>query len=230
MSSSPAIPPPPELPPRLRQRLVRLLEESQSLGFLGPGPVDQHLSHSFAFVSTWRSSRRLVGDHESEPTSVLDLGTGGGPPGIVLAALWSSSSVSLLDSNQRRAEFLRSSVRALGEESRVQVLEGRAEDFARTRLRATFAVVTARGFAPPAVTAECAAPMLSLGGLLIVSEPPGSSEARWPTAGLSTLGLEPHHLTVEPFAMRALRQSVRCPEDYPRRVGIPGKRPLWTSS
>jgi 16S rRNA (guanine527-N7)-methyltransferase len=91
--------------------------------------------------------------------------------------------------------------------------------------------VTARGFGRPAITAECAAPFLRLGGLLVVSEPPPSSVAaageRWPADGLALCGLAPERVWATAFHYRSLRQSSPCPDRLPRRVGVPAKRPLF---
>lgn len=111
----------------------------------------------------------------------------------------------------------------------------RAEEAGRDpELRATFDLVTARGFGPPAVVAECAAPFLRPGGLLVVSEPPAGEAARWPAAGLAPLGLEPvgPPLTLEVGSgqtgtYQVLHQRIACPERWPRRTGIPAKRPLF---
>ena len=54
--------------------------------------------------------------------------------------------------------------------------------------------MTARSFGPPAATAECAAPLLAVGGLLVVSEPPDGPD-RWPADALAALGLEPSDST-----------------------------------
>ena len=127
----------------------------------------------------------------------------------------------------------------LGLENRVQVHQGRAEDAARdATLRGTFDVVVARSFGPPAVTAECAAPFLVTGGRLVVSEPPGAEDSpadepvaprppRWPAAGLRSLGMVVGEAWATPFHFQSLTQETPCPDEFPRRVGVPSKRPLF---
>ena len=99
-------------------------------------------------------------------------------------------------------------------------------------------LVVARSFGPPAVTAECGAPFLKAGGLLVVSEPPVSvgspsgdqgsvQPERWPGAALEQLGLRPVQLVGEPFAYQLLVQQRLCPTRFPRRTGVPTKRPLY---
>ena len=100
-------------------------------------------------------------------------------------------------------------------------------------MRGTFDLVTARSFAPPAATAECAAPMLKQGGALVVSEPPDALGAsRWPDVALATLGLirtstETVVTPAGPVTLSRMLATTSCPQHYPRRVGIPFKRPLF---
>ena len=70
-------------------------------------------------------------------------------------------------------------------------------------------------------------PLHGVGGLLVVSEPPGGEPARWPIAGLQLLGLAPESFVVGPPAFACHRQVSLCPDRYPRRTGVPAKRPLW---
>jgi 16S rRNA (guanine527-N7)-methyltransferase len=109
----------------------------------------------------------------------------------------------------------------------VRVVTGRAEDVGRRAdHRGSYQVVVARSFARPAVVAECAAPLLAVGGRLVVSEPPERGD-RWPEEGLSVLGLHLVATTSVGPRLVTLHQKDRCPERFPRRVGVPGKRPLW---
>jgi 16S rRNA (guanine527-N7)-methyltransferase len=82
-------------------------------------------------------------------------------------------------------------------------------------------MVVARSFGPPATVAECAAPFLRVGGVLLVSEPPGAPD-RWPAPGLEQLGLVPGSV-VE--GIRRLEQVALCPPQLPRRT--PGRPPLF---
>lgn len=197
--------PPPEL--------VAALEESRRLGFLGPGPVGPHLVHALGFARAW--GRR-------SPAAALDLGSGGGVPGLVLAAWWPGTRWVLLDAMARRTAFLDRVGPGIGN---VTVVRERAEVYAASH-RATVELVTARSFGPPAVTAECAAPLLRPGGLLVVSEPP-DEEARWPVEPLAALGLRPLRIVAASARYRVLVQAEPCPQRFPRRTGVPAKRPLF---
>jgi 16S rRNA (guanine527-N7)-methyltransferase len=207
--------------------LLELLGEARDAGFLGPRPIEPQLHHAEGFAAI---AHRLA---PAGPTKLVDLGSGGGLPGLAVADGWPEASVALLEANGRKAAFLRRAVDRLGLADRVTVLEGRAEDCGRQEgLRGGFDGVLARSFGRPAVVAECAAPLLRVGGWLVVSEPPrtgpGSErETRWPPTELRQLGLEPAEVVHEDFEYRTLRQMAPCPDRFPRRNGVPAKRPLF---
>jgi len=169
------------------------------------------------------------------PTTVVDLGSGGGVPGLVLAARWEGATLTLIEAGTRRAVFLRRAVLDLGLEERVRVAGERAETVGRAEgQRGAADVVTARSFGRPAVVAECAAPLLRTGGLLVVSEPPPArltarepADARWSEPGLAQLGMGPAQQVGGRFRFAAVRQESPCPDRFPRRVGVPAKRPLF---
>ncbi|HVA09264.1 MAG TPA: RsmG family class I SAM-dependent methyltransferase [Acidimicrobiales bacterium] len=211
--------------------LLRSLESARALGFLGPGPVDPHVRHAEGFTDLARRlSPRAT---PSSPALVLDLGSGGGLPGLVLAALWPACSVVLLEAAARRVEFLRWAVDECGLADRARVVQQRAEDSGHEPSnRGAFDGVVARSFGTPAVAAECAAPFLRTRGWLVVSEPPGpepggSTGERWPPEPLSQLGLVPEELVRGEFGFQILRQVEACPERFARRNGVPAKRPLF---
>jgi 16S rRNA (guanine527-N7)-methyltransferase len=201
--------------------LLQVLGSAQDLGFLGPGPIEDQLAHSQAFAALL--------DPPDGP--FLDLGSGGGLPGLVLADAWPDATGVLLDSQQRRGAFLAQAIIDLGFDARLRAITARAEDAARDPdLRATFALVTARSFASPAITAECAVGFLAPAARLAVSDPPDADPTtRWPTAPLAELGLTPPEIRRGPDVTLALFTHPTATSDrYPRRAGIPAKRPLWT--
>lgn len=190
--------------------LSEVLDEARRLGLLGPGPVSDHIAHAEGFLA------------EPVPHRFLDLGSGAGVPGLVLAVAWPEASAVLLDGSVRRAAFLRRAVVALALEDRVEVVGARAEVAGReTRWRQGFDRVVARAFGPPSLTAECASPFLRSGGDLLVSDPPGG-EDRWPADGLLRLGLVPD---APAGPVRRLVQATPCPPEYPRRR--PGHPPVF---
>jgi 16S rRNA (guanine527-N7)-methyltransferase len=167
---------------------------------------------------------------------LADLGSGGGLPGLVTATEWPKATLVLIESNGRRAAFLRRAVERLDLEARVSIREERAEVCGRDAdLREAFDGVLARSFGRPAVLAECAAPLLQIGAWLLVSEPPlpsgpdgqNEQQERWPPEPLRQFGLEPAEVVHEGFEYRVLRQVEACPERFPRRNGVPAKKPLF---
>jgi len=148
----------------------------------------------------------------------------------VLAQARPELSVVLLEARERRCRFLREAVEALGLSGRADVIEERAETAARRPdLREAIDVVVARSFGPPAVTAECAVGFLRAGGYLVVSEPPPeTAQFRWDEDGLEALGLSPPVPGDGVGGGTFVRlEKLRLDERWPRRVGIPAKRPLW---
>jgi 16S rRNA (guanine527-N7)-methyltransferase len=208
------------------ESLRATLEHARTLGFLGPGDVDAHLRHAAGFVAP------VVGQLGRAPVSMLDLGSGSGIPGLVLAQRWPDARIVLVESGHRRSDHLRAAVAALGYDGRVQVVEERAELTAhRPEFREQFEVVTARSFATPAATAEIAAGLVAVGGLLVVSEPPHPDPARWPPDGLDPLGFGPPRSERGGDARDAhfvvFVKTQSAPSAVPRAVGRPGKRPRW---
>jgi 16S rRNA (guanine527-N7)-methyltransferase len=161
------------------------------------------------------------------PERALDLGSGGGLPGLPLALAHPRVEWVLLEGSTRRSEFLRHAVESLQIGERVRVIAERAEVAGHGPLRGSFQLVLSRSFGPPAVTAECGAPLLAPGGRLVVAEPTGGQPDRWPTDGLAQLGLTLGPGLTDPLAVQILVQSTACPTRYPRRTGIPTKRPLF---
>ena len=208
-------------------RLLEVLGRSRSLGFLGPGSVRVHVDHADGFAAGIE-----------QPTRFLDLGSGGGVPGLVLARRWPESRAVLLDARERRCAFLRGAAQDLDLGERVAVLWARAEEAGhRDDLRGGFDLVVARGFGPPAVTAECGAPFLRLGGTLAVSEPPEDEDAvaltdasaRWAPAGLARLGLTVGRSWTDRYRYQALDQSRTLSPAVPAQARDPGKAPPFLS-
>lgn len=166
---------------------------------------------------------------EATPSSAigrcLDLGSGGGIPGLVLAILWPESSWLLLDASKKRTTFLARAAVAARVEHRVAVLCSPAEDAGRqTQYREQFDLVVSRSFAKPAIAAECGAPLVRVGGHMVVSEPPQDTE-RWHSEAVRLLGLTA--LEADAAGVAVFAKTAVTPERFPRRAGIPQKRPLF---
>lgn len=200
--------------------LEAVLEASRGQGFLGPGPALHHVHHSWGFAEA---------HGDPPPSRALDLGAGGGVPGLVLAATsWPTTRWVLVEAAQRRCDFLRAAVERLELTPRVEVRQGRAETLGHDAdLREGFDLVIARSFGPPAVAAECAAPFVAMAGCVIVSEPPGGDGQRWDPEGLRLLGLVWAAGDGNGNSYAMLHKVGPCPARFSRRDGVPARRPLF---
>ena len=149
------------------------------------------------------------------------LAPAGGLPGIPLKLALPGLSLGLVESDQRKAEFLRHAVAAL-ELTKVEVEARRAEELGRDpRHRDAYDVVVTRAAAKASVAAEYCLPLVRTGGTLLAL----ARYKDWEVArrAIGQLGgrLEGEHQSA--VVVRKLRPT---PDRFPRRVGIPGKRPL----
>ena len=152
--------------------LLDVLAAAQRAGFLGARPVGEVVAHARCFVAALDPVRGAV----------IDLGSGAGIPGLVIALDRPDLDVTLLDRRTKRTDFLERMVRRLGWQDEVAVVAMDVDELGDGR-RGTFDAVTARGFGPPDRTLRAAARLGRPGGRIVVSEPPGAVDrgARWPT-------------------------------------------------
>jgi 16S rRNA (guanine527-N7)-methyltransferase len=155
--------------------LVEVLADARRLGFLGPAPIADVIAHARLFVAA------LAGLPPA--STVLDLGTGGGVPGLVIAHDRPDLSVVLLDRRTRRTDAVERFVRRLGWTDRVTV---RAAD--ATHVTEPVDAVVARGFGPPEATVSTAARWCVPGGIVVISDPPGAD--RWQRSWLEVAGVD----------------------------------------
>jgi 16S rRNA (guanine527-N7)-methyltransferase len=166
----------------VRAETLEVLRESQRLGFLGARPVEQAAAHAAAFATSLGPL--------ADGARLIDLGSGGGLPGLVLADLLPRCSIMLVDRRQKRTDFLQRAVRRLGHEH-VRVREADVAGVAHEvedGIEPPFDVVTARGFGPPDITVRLASRLITDAGTIVISEPPTGD--RWNQALLAELGLE----------------------------------------
>ena len=158
--------------PPISDELVDVLRRSQQLGFLGARPIEQVIEHARSFVTALE---------ELDVTGpVLDLGSGGGVPGLVIAHDQPTWNVILLDRRRTRTDFLARMVRRLGWQDRVDVRTGDAGIVDGPE----FDAVVARGFGPPVHTLTTALGWVRQDGYVVISEPPTGD--RW--AGITVSG------------------------------------------
>lgn len=148
-----------------------VLSRAQQLGTLGDRPIDEVIAHASQFADALGPQVHRV----------IDLGTGAGVPGLVIAQLRPEMTLTLLDRRQTRMDALRLAVQALGWADRITVVAAEAADLGRDPTHAgQYDAAVSRGFGPPEATARAARPFLKNGGSLIVSEPPDFDPTRWP--------------------------------------------------
>ncbi len=190
---------------------------AQTLGFLGDGPVAEHLNHACSLVA-------LCGPVGGR--LVADLGSGGGVPALAWLLCEEVPDVVLVERSARRAAFLRSCVVSLGVDSWVTVRTESAESASWSPdLRGMCGAVTARSFAPPATTLECGGGLLAIDGRLVVSEPPDSD--RWSSVALGEYGMSLRARVASPISAVVLERSGAWPEHLPRSERVTRKHPLW---
>jgi 16S rRNA (guanine527-N7)-methyltransferase len=204
------------VPERLPE-LLAVLAAAQRRGWIGPGSLDAAVAHALGFFAGVRPA----------PTGhVVDLGSGGGLPGLPLALAYPTTTWTLLDAWAARVSGLDGALRALGLDGRARAVHGRAEDLARGPLRGSADAVVARGFGTPASTLECGAPFLRPGGILVVSAA-GSAED-WPHRALPEAGLEPAGEWAQGEARYvAFRHVGAMPDRLPRRPAAQRRQPLF---
>ena len=197
--------------------LLAALDEGRQRGFLGPDQAPEVVArHAAGFALALEPALGGAG-------RVVDLGSGGGVPGLVLALVLPAARLTLVDASVSRTDWLHRIVRRLGLADRVEVCHERAEVLGHDPdWRETQNAVVARSFAPPLVTAECAAPLLGLGGRLVVSEPPADRRPdRWPADELAELGLRA--LTWPETAYAVLEKTAPSPPEVPRPRKVRGR-------
>ena len=146
---------------------------------------------------------------------IVDVGSGGGAPGIPLAAALPNRQVTLLEANGRKCAFLREM--AL-EFPNVTVVQGRAEEQETDR----FGVAVAKALAPPPVAAEWCLPLVVPGGAVVLYVGP-SADAAAVSRAAERLGGGP----VEQLpGLFVLHKVAPTPPGFPRRPGLAKKRPL----
>jgi 16S rRNA (guanine527-N7)-methyltransferase len=155
---------------------------------------------------------------------VVDVGSGGGSPGLPLAWAHPDLDVVLLESNRRKCEFLE---RASGDFPNVSVVRARAEEHGRGTGRDAYATAVARALAAPPTAVEWCLPLVRPGGRLVLYAAESPPDLDRVAAALGASG--PEEVAVEGSARRRLlvfRKLGPTPDRFPRRIGAAKKRPL----
>jgi 16S rRNA (guanine527-N7)-methyltransferase len=150
-----------------------------------------------------------------EEGPLVDVGSGGGTPGLPLAASLPGLAVTLLDSDLRKCEFL---ARWAGELPNVTVVRGRAEE----QPLETFGVAVAKALAPPHVAVEWCLPLVRAGGAVVLWSGPTASPERVSAVAARIAG----RLESADDGLLVVRKTGPTPPGFPRRTGVARKRPL----
>ena len=146
---------------------------------------------------------------------VVDVGSGGGTPGIPLAAMLPAREVTLLEAERRKTEFLQ---RWTEELPNLAVVWGRAEE----QPVETYGVAVAKALAPPPVAAEWCLPLVEEGGAAILWVGPSADRDAVSRVAERLAG----ELEESPPGFVVLRKTGPTPAGFPRRTGVAKKRPL----
>lgn len=172
----------------------------------------------------------LDGEHQ-----VLDLGTGAGFPALPLALVRPDLQMIAVDATRKKAEFVSRAAAALGL-TNVQALAARAETLGRDPAhRDRYDRVVTRAVAPLPVLAELALPLLRVGGLLVAQKGPlAPEELEAGTRAAAEVGGEVRHIdafalpvTGDARTLVVVGKTAVTPERYPRREGVPTRKPLF---
>ena len=152
---------------------------------------------------------------EHMPGNIVDVGSGGGSPGIPLAVAFPDRSFTLLEAERRKCDFLRQVAREL---PNVEVVWGRAEEQPTDQ----FGIALAKALAKPPTAAELCLPLVAEGGAAIL----------WigETADVGAVGVVATRLAAtledDDHGLLVLRKTGPTPPGFPRRAGMAKKRPL----
>ena len=173
-------------PPYSHEGLLRVLTEAQRIGTLGSAPITEIIRHS-----TWFA--------DALPTDVIrvvDLGSGAGVPGLIVAVVRPMLRMTLIDRRTKCADALVRAVSVLDLTERVSVRCADAEELSHLPgWHGSFDAAISRGFGPPLRTLTLSARFVRIGGVVVISEPPDEIPDRWAGIDLVGLGLRgPHRI------------------------------------
>jgi 16S rRNA (guanine527-N7)-methyltransferase len=170
----------------------------------------------------------------NENLRILDVGTGAGLPGIPLKIVLPDIRLTLLESTAKKTEFLRYIINTLGLKD-TEIITGRAEDIAHSgEYRAGFNTVISRAVAPLFSLVELTLPFCRTGGIIIALKKGDiRQEIEDALKAIDTFGgslrevrmVELEELNDDRYLV-IIDKIAPTPDNYPRRPGIPGKRPI----
>ena len=208
----------------LHQRYAQLVRSGPS-GLFSRGDtarLELHITDGVAGCGTLQ---------ELSPATIVDVGSGGGVPGIPIAVELPDTHVHLVESQAWKAAFLEACALDLNLKSRVKVHAVRAEDAVPAIGRESADVGTARALAAPLIVAEYLAPLVRVGGHLVLWSTTAQADGSL-VAPNEILGLGEPRLVDCPSELRADGVQIvwprvaPCADRVPRRAGVAQRRPL----
>ncbi|MBP5750289.1 MAG: 16S rRNA (guanine(527)-N(7))-methyltransferase RsmG [Firmicutes bacterium] len=168
--------------------------------------------------------------------TVLDLGTGGGFPGLPLAIVSPEKSFVLADAIGKKLKVVQAAAQALSLVN-VETVHGRAEDMAKTKVhRERYDLVVSRAVANMATLSEYCLPFVRTGGFFVAYKTEDAAEEIEAAKGaIAKLGgrilriEKPSSNNDEPYnghVLVVVEKIAKTPKEYPRKAGMPGKDPL----
>jgi 16S rRNA (guanine527-N7)-methyltransferase len=204
--------------------------------------VNSKLSQLAQMISAWPGlvsgpAEELVEDslvlleHLGEATRVVDVGSGGGLPGLALKIARTDLRVTLIEADQNKAAFLVQACAKLGLPD-VEIIAKRAEEAGHEpRLRESFDLAVARALAPTPVLVELCLPLVRVGGRLLAQKT-DKEEAAAAERAIRLLGGSLEAIVAAPSTARRsgtvmiVSKVMPTPAIYPRRAGLPARKPL----
>nr|KJB74635.1 hypothetical protein B456_012G002000 [Gossypium raimondii] len=196
--------------------------------------MERHIEDSLAIIPPIQNSYISSCNNSFDNLRIVDVGSGAGLPGLVLAVACPGWEVTLVESMNKRCLFLEHAVSLIGL-SNVQVVRERAEKLGQdSNFRERFDVAVARAVAEMKVLAEYCLPLVRVGGLFVAAKGHNpqdevkSAERATKLMGASVLQL----CSVESHSPHGQRTAIIClknrptPRKYPRDPGTPTKEPL----
>lgn len=166
---------------------------------------------------------------------LIDVGSGAGFPSIPLLIVEPTLKATILDSLNKRIDFINHLVDALGLSDRVTTIHGRAEEVAQNKsYRGQFNLATARAVAALNVLSEYCLPFVKKGGFfLALKGQKANIEVEEAEVAIKTLGAQLIAIKEESFpgdegqrAVVVIKKTLETPKKYPRRPGKPSKQPI----
>ncbi len=166
-------------------------------------------------------------------SKILDLGTGGGLPGLPLKICLPDVNLYLLDSNKRKICFLKETAEAIGLK-KIYFISSRAEELGQNKVhREQYDYVLCKAVAEMAVLAELSLPLLKVGGKAVLYKGPrGKDESKRAEKAINICGGEITAVweyalkTGEQRSLFLLNKKTETPPLYPRAIGVPKRKPL----